>query len=417
MDNEDGFKQDNKPEVKMKNEAILYNLARTTGGSLFAIDEALDLLTKFVSKRVRKSTMYRGLLTLGATDPSAALLSFPVIVYSKTQKSTVPSAKKIHVDTTNDNFSRGDDAVERIVSYFKAGDEEKIDEIMESAKVRAHRYGNAVVPFHEVPEDSLRVSTSKSLSIIGFVPCSKIPRDAWMGQISLVALDTENSGPKDAELFSALLHAIFEKDTGILVRYVRCANANPKLGFIIPCIKSKAEYAYMTWLPFSEDVRHYTFATLDVVRRFKILNKNLPLSLEEELSNEQLQAKINSDMDAWIDSLDLVNVPSCQYVLPTLLVNLPYDIFFARGEAYHPKKTFNIALQHLYDCIESRLFGYDRLPPVDVRLVAQMEPLPQLSEEARGRLDVVLACLPLVPAGAYRTKFLFFATYNGFRRG
>ena len=66
MDDEDGYRQLDKPEAKMKNEALLLNLARQTGGTVFPIHEALSLLAHFAVKRVRPSTLYRGPLLLGS---------------------------------------------------------------------------------------------------------------------------------------------------------------------------------------------------------------------------------------------------------------------------------------------------------------------------------------------------------------
>ena len=81
---------------------------------------------------------------------------------------------------------------------------------------------------------------------------------------------------------------MYKKENGLLVRYVRCANAVPKLGLLLPVIKKGVEFAYLTWLPYSQDIRHYSFAPLDLTKRFQILSKSLPDNLRKEFVDDQV---------------------------------------------------------------------------------------------------------------------------------
>ena len=197
--------------------------------------------------------------------------------------------------------------VERVIAYYKIDDDQFLEDLQEEERVKAYRYGSTLVPFHDLENADLKIQTYKSLSIIGSVHLSQIPRESWMSGIVRVDLDSEPYSGQDAEVFSALLHGMYEKESGLLVRYVRCANAVPRLGLLLPVIKREVEFAYITWLPYSQDIRHYSFAPLDLTKRFQILGKSLPDNLRKEFVDDQVQASIDEQMDAWIDSLDLMN--------------------------------------------------------------------------------------------------------------
>lgn len=77
---------------------------------------------------------------------------------------------------------------------------------------------------------------------------------------------------------SALIHALHEMDRVGIARYVRCANAEPKLCVLAPYIGSSYECLYMNVLPFVEDLRHYPFQTF----------ANVKVSAEQEAATEDL---------------------------------------------------------------------------------------------------------------------------------
>lgn len=76
-----------------------------------------------------------------------------------------------------------------------------------------------------------------------------------------------------------------------IVRYVARQSGTVKLAALSPCIKASYECLYLAGLPFSEDLRQYQFAPLDL----KNIKKKFKPS-EEQLKSAQ-------DL---IDALDLV---------------------------------------------------------------------------------------------------------------
>ena len=108
---------------------------------------------------------------------------------------------------------------------------------------------------------------------------------------------------------SAFIQGLFEKESVALARYVRCANANPKLVALIPHIKSNYFCLHLAHLPFAEDVRRYMFPSL-------------------EKAKQKVTKEMKTAVDSFIDSHDLMTAvqdddgyhSSCIIVIVSLLV-------------------------------------------------------------------------------------------------
>ncbi len=61
---------------------------------------------------------------------------------------------------------------------------------------------------------------------------------------------------------SALIHALYEKRSVAVVRYVKRKNSNPLFGILTPLIKPDVECLYFNQLPYVEDMRDFTFRSL-----------------------------------------------------------------------------------------------------------------------------------------------------------
>ena len=91
--------------------------------------------------------------------------------------------------------------VERVIAYYKIDDDQFLEDLQEEERVKAYRYGSTLVPFHDLENADLKIQTYKSLSIIGFVPLSQIPRELWMSGIVRVDLHGESHSGQDAKFF------------------------------------------------------------------------------------------------------------------------------------------------------------------------------------------------------------------------
>lgn len=208
--------------------------------------------------------------------------------------------------------------------------------------IKAYRYGRSLIPFHRIEEAEGALKTSKSIYVLGFLPASQVPREAFMsGVLAMVA----DGGEAEELALSAIIRGLFERDSVALVRYVRAEGVAPRLGILIPRIKRSYESLLFVLLPWAEDHRRYLFA---------------PFDQKASVSEEQEAA-----MKAWIESMNLMT---------------------AEGEALRPGDTFNILSQHHYATVQQRVLK-PSAPIVDVRrnleLIAHLSTPPEVSEASR----------------------------------
>lgn len=300
----------------------LHELVDAVGGDLLPIKDALGILSHFRSKTVRVTSSFRGSLMIGRE------IQLPVHLYSKTSERTLPPAKKassLSLDSALRTFD-----VERSTVYYTKDEENQ--SISKEGLAKAYRYGKTLVPFDAVDEAQLKEKTERELSVIGFVSKNEIERHSFMSGSSFLMVDPGQIS-NASQALSSLIHALYEKDAVAIARYIRCANAQPKLVCLEPLIRADYECLVMNVLPFSEDVRRYTFPPL-----------------KSEMSEDQIQK-----MDAWIDSMDLMTASTDDEGNPS--------------EAFKPKDTFNIAYQRLFQCIQQRLLSEESaIPPWDAEL-------------------------------------------------
>ena len=326
------FKQQGKSQTKAKNEKLLEDIAEKVGGRVFPISEALSLLSHFKSKRVRSTTSFRGEISVGSNR-------IPILAWTKTTEIKLPSAKKeskLSVDSETKE-------VERIMSYQKADG----DYVERKDLVKAYRYGRSLIPFHTVDEAQMGFKSERAIDVLGFAPKSKVYRESFMGNVSVIAADPDYVGSQGQ--LSAYIHALYEKDAVALAKYVRVKNANPKLIVMYPVIKADKEFLYFSQLPFAEDIRRFTFPSLS---KIKPTDKQLNL------------------MENWINSMDLMEAA--------------LDDDGDKIEAFKPKNTFNPTYQRLFQCIRERALDSEALiPPIDPHIQQHVEPIPHVLKNSR----------------------------------
>ncbi|ESO85299.1 hypothetical protein LOTGIDRAFT_235806 [Lottia gigantea] len=141
-----------------------------------------------------------------------------------------------------------------------------------------------------------------------------------------------------AVALSALINALYETDSVMVARRVYAANSAPRLGCLLPVIKTDYECLYWIELPFMEDLRQFTFGSLPVTDDVQTNKKFKP-------SADQLKV-----MDDLITNMDLSKKEGDE----------------DSAEVLKPKLTFNPYFQRTYQCLLSKA-----LKPND--------PLPELS--------------------------------------
>lgn len=181
-----------KTSTQAQNEAFFKTLCEESGGDVFSLDEAQDLTSQFYSKKVKPAAVYRGTLDLGDSEkfPDASL-AIPVHMYGRTMQAKIPTAKKFSVlseSAAEDNLTGGRTGMVNASRTYKlkvagdmaAQDMEEDTEVPEDALEKAFMYGKTIVPIRAVDMEALKLSTVKSLTILGFFASSTVSQTVKM---------------------------------------------------------------------------------------------------------------------------------------------------------------------------------------------------------------------------------------------
>ncbi|ESN93216.1 hypothetical protein HELRODRAFT_181143 [Helobdella robusta] len=151
--------------------------------------------------------------------------------------------------------------IERSRSYHLI--DEKQSEVDKSDVIDGNRYGSTIVPFSFDDQEAMKLRTEKCFKVLGFTKYDNVKRYQYFGDSMSVCLSEK--GNEAGHLYlSALIRALFETSMVAIVRRVYNNNGQVKIGCLIPHIKDKYECMFYVDLPFAEDLRQYTFASLPV---------------------------------------------------------------------------------------------------------------------------------------------------------
>ncbi|KAK3504968.1 ATP-dependent DNA helicase II subunit 2 [Neurospora crassa] len=380
-DAEYGFKEEDKPRHKEQNEKILKTLVdHCESGAFGTMAQAVEELATPRIKSVRPFKAYDGPLTLGDPQKYPSALSIQVERYFKTKRATPPSASNVanpngppQTQAWNEDdgvpFSGvGLQPVKQLRTYrienSKAAGGKKDVDMEDLAK--AYQYGRTVVPFGKSEEDYLKYETTKSFTIIGFVPMSSYEPFLNMGETGLIVAQKVN---EEAELgLSALIHALHELESYAVARYVNKDKAPPQILLLKPnpAIEDDIECLYDIPLPFAEDVRSYQFPPLD-----KVLTVTGNVLTEHRLlPNNDLQQA----MSDYVDAMDLTE--------------------YGQDDDGHPAEyapiddLYNPVIHHMNQAIRNRAVNPDApLPPVAEILTRFTHPPEPLIAKAKTEID------------------------------
>ncbi|RKP10867.1 SPOC like C-terminal domain-containing protein [Thamnocephalis sphaerospora] len=365
-----------KSATKRTNEAVLRGLAEEAGGSVFTAGEALQLLSQFRTKRVRPTALFRGVLSIGDCDAQPqASLAIPIHAFAKTLLVKRPTAKKCtNLLEASGETNSVDVVTERHYYLAPEGDGAEQENDKQAQRVEreelehAYVFGRSLVPVRRVDEeDAARLTTEKSMQVIGFFASAQLPAYFSMGNIYQVCAAPHVEGA--ARAMSAFAHALYEKDAMALVRYVRVDNASPKLGVLWPRIKATGVFLNFAHVPFADDVRHYLFASLE--------HTSLPEPTSARKRRRMPTAEQLTCMEAFVDSLDLMS-----------------GVVDGEGEAVETlrsRDTVNPDYQRVYQCIQHRaLHPSESLPAIDPALIRQFEPLQSAESSHTHKAELAL---------------------------
>ncbi|CAL1697373.1 unnamed protein product [Somion occarium] len=171
---------------------------------------------------------------------------------------------------------------------------DKLQVIEKEELVRGYKYGSSFVP---TAEEFPRLRTEKGIDICGFFHQRNFRREWPMGEVQYVWADPEK--PLDQAALSSIVQAMYEKGYMAIARWVSRDNMDPKMGVLSPTVFDGVDCFLWAQMPFADDVRKYTFASLD-----KLINKKGELITKHPYlpTEQQLDA-----MEKLVDAMDLMD--------------------------------------------------------------------------------------------------------------
>ncbi|XP_028993054.1 X-ray repair cross-complementing protein 5 [Betta splendens] len=308
---------------------------------------ALEQLHMF--KRIERRPMaWPCQLTIGSSLP-IRIVGFKAVTEEKLKKTW------ISVDAqTNEK-----EDIKRETVYCLDDDNET--EVPKDDTIQGFRYGSDIVPFSKVDQDQMKYKhDGKCFAVLGFTKQHMIQRHLFMGN-QVIKMFAPSGDEHAGVALSALIRALDELQMVAIVRYAYDRRSNPQVGAAFPCIKQHYECLMYVQLPFTEDLRHFTFPSLD--------NKKFTSS------DAQLSA-----VDSLIDSMMLVEKDE-------------------NGEQKDMLKVHHIpnpAFQRHFQCLHHRALNPDMpLPPMEPWLKAALERPEVINERCKVPLAEIKRKFPL----------------------
>ncbi|KAG7466932.1 hypothetical protein MATL_G00147540 [Megalops atlanticus] len=315
---------------------------------VYTFSDAIEKLSIF--KQIERRPMgWPCQLTIGSS------LSIRIIGYKAVTEEKIKKTWSVVDAQTNHK-----EDVKRETVYCLNDDNET--EVSKDDTIQGFRYGSDIVPFSKVDQEQMKYkSDGKSFAVLGFTKQSLIQRHQFMGYQVIKVF-----APKDDEhaglALSALIRALDELKMVAIVRYAYDRRSNPQVGAAFPCIKEKYECLMYVQLPYMEDLRQFTFPSLENNKKFAP-------------SEEQLSA-----VDSLIDSMMLTEKTEDGDMV---------DIF-------KTNQIPNPQFQRLFQCLHHRAVNPDTpLPPMAPWLRAALERPQVVTSRCQASLQEVRKLFPL----------------------
>uniref|UniRef100_A0A7N8WRH9 X-ray repair cross-complementing protein 5 n=1 Tax=Mastacembelus armatus TaxID=205130 RepID=A0A7N8WRH9_9TELE len=315
---------------------------------IYTFRKAIEQLCMF--KRVERRPMaWPCQLTIGSS------LSIRIVGY---KAMTEEKLKKTWITIDAQTLQKDD--IKRETVYCLDDDNET--EVQKDDIIQGFRYGSDIVPFSKVDQEQMKYKhDGKCFAVLGFTKQNLVHRHRFMGSqvIKIFA-------PKDDEhagvALSAVIRALDELEMVAIVRYAYDRRSNPQIGAAFPCIKRDYECLMYVQLPFAEDLRQFTFPSLE--------------SKKFTPSDTQLSA-----VDSLIDSMMLVEKDE----------NGDYKDMLKVHHIPNP------AFQRHFQCLYHRAVSPGSpLPPLEPWLKAVLEPPEIITERCQAPLEEIKRKFPLV---------------------
>ncbi|CAE8742654.1 unnamed protein product [Polarella glacialis] len=189
-------------------------------------------------------------------------MQIPVAVFSRTTPVRFPTLKKQSKLAANiqQELRRTDKVI--LDRTYHATDDPHGEEVKKEDRIKGHKYGQSIVPMSEYDEAALLYTCDRALTALGFAAADTISAEHSMHQIETVAPDKGDRWAHCA--FESIVDAMVEDKRVLIARYCFRKDAQPRMVALIPRKGRGGEASSLTlqYLPFAEDIREWTCASL-----------------------------------------------------------------------------------------------------------------------------------------------------------
>ncbi|CAH8432961.1 unnamed protein product [Heterobilharzia americana] len=281
-------------------------------------------------------------------------LVIPVIGYTQIKEAHAPTMKVLYAPDPSVPLRTA-------TKYYKR--DESSSELNSSEVTRGHRYGGTLVPFGEEDMASLKPSSEKSLSVIGFTEASNVPHNFYTGESVLVFVaqttqpveDSTANTPMISTALAALAQALYEVGGVVLVRRVYNQTSAARLGVLTPEVQGNQISLVYTDLAFNEDIRNFEFPSLPVScePNSSTIEYDTTSQVNERLQKDCPSQSELSAMDSFIDSM-MLNYPDESEDDETNGDDKDNSVNNSRNLSLTPQRIPNPWIQRFFACLRER---------------------------------------------------------------
>ncbi|KAH7926187.1 SPOC domain-like protein [Leucogyrophana mollusca] len=326
-DDEFPFHEEEKSNIKSENEAFYHKLTDALeNGIVGTCAYALQEISRPDIKQV-KSALMATVIRLGDVDvrPDEAI-EVAVKATKCTALARPKSWKKFSSREHGEDISMGGEDEEESKTFFaelkmrteyyidrgshdddddaNSEDEEgseaagrkndNLEKVEKEQLIRGFKYGSTYAP---CPDGQFpRLPTRKGIDICGFFHAKNFRRELSMGEVQYIWADP--GSPQQQVALSSIVQAMYEKDVMAIARWVSKDGMDPKMGVLAPSMFEKIDCLLWVQMPFADDVRKYTFASLShlVSKKGESITKHPYIPTDEQMDA----------MDKFVDAMDLM---------------------------------------------------------------------------------------------------------------
>ncbi|KAK3876763.1 hypothetical protein Pcinc_018476 [Petrolisthes cinctipes] len=236
-----------KTPIQLAGEALVTRMVVEVKGIICSFDEAIPQLLCF-EKRTAGSAPWNTVLDIGGN------LEIPISGRIKVRRATIPTWKT--------HYAHDEAAViQKEMTYHRHDDHHT--EVPQEEVIPGYKYGTTLVPFSDVDKDmKYKSNHPRCLSVLGFTKAANVPFSRLSGDQVLVVVAREGDEAA-AVAISAIIQGLAEMDMVAITRRIYNKNYNPVMGALFPDITKDYECLVWVALPFQEDIRMYTFPSLE----------------------------------------------------------------------------------------------------------------------------------------------------------